>query len=558
MIDLITIGNNQIEKHFKYKEKYKPNSIFWGLGLEHELYLEFENKKSFTVDEFISNHKRERYSVDYYSNYKKDQIDRLFLLIKSNLIKDKNIKRGGIKIKIPVLLNAHSFSKTDMFNNSKTLYSKNQEPNPKFIGKTLIEFLEEQNEYFKNNDNWLFDGDTIEFINCNFYNIKLNKVFEEINFHKKKFINLLNNIFISNEIYKEYGKIKFMDLNHPFATHMTNINNISMFNNGTLHFNITLPTKLDSNSKIESKEKFINTHKKYIKLIQWIEPILIGTFGSPDPFSSLEYSDQKKFSSASQRNAVSRYIGLGTYDTDLMEPGKILTKPIDVLSVGKLDYWWYKRFHDNSAYNKLDQIGLDINFNKHWNHGIEIRFFDHIQEQEQIHDCFEFLIYLGDIILNSESDESNKNDNKTNSDYINPIIDKNWNDLMYKIMIMGKSYELTNKEIKMYENIFELKLKEKFVSKIFYEIFGGLKTKFNRIYKLISTTDSKYIVEPSGKFSSLTLNTVKLNYLMDFIGEFENINKIINEKDTEQNNSKEIISNDEIILENKKSCCTIS
>ncbi len=125
-------------------------------------------------------------------------------------------------------------------------------------------------------------------------------------------------------------------------------------------------------------------------------------------------------------------------------------------------------------------------------------------------------------------------------------------------MIMGKSYELTNKEIKMYENIFELKLKEKFVSKIFYEIFGGLKTKFNRIYKLISTTDSKYIVEPSGKFSSLTLNTVKLNYLMDFIGEFENINKIINEKDTEQNNSKEIISNDEIILENKKSCCTIS
>jgi histidyl-tRNA synthetase len=30
------------------------------------------------------------------------------------------------------------------------------------------------------------------------------------------------------------------------------------------------------------------------------------------------------------------------------------------------------------AIDKLDKIGLDINFNKHYNHGIEIRFFDHI------------------------------------------------------------------------------------------------------------------------------------------------------------------------------------
>ena len=48
MLDLIEIGNNQIEKHFKYKEQYKPFSVFWGLGIEEEVYFEFEYKKFIT------------------------------------------------------------------------------------------------------------------------------------------------------------------------------------------------------------------------------------------------------------------------------------------------------------------------------------------------------------------------------------------------------------------------------------------------------------------------------------------------------------------------------
>lgn len=53
-----------------------------------------------------------------------------------------------------------------------------------------------------------------------------------------------------------------METNNPFAIYMTNINNISMFNNGTLHYNITLPTKLNNKCNIENSEKFINDHKK--------------------------------------------------------------------------------------------------------------------------------------------------------------------------------------------------------------------------------------------------------------------------------------------------------
>ena len=46
MHDIILIGNNKINKHIKYKCKYIKNDIYWGLGIENELYLEFEKKKN--------------------------------------------------------------------------------------------------------------------------------------------------------------------------------------------------------------------------------------------------------------------------------------------------------------------------------------------------------------------------------------------------------------------------------------------------------------------------------------------------------------------------------
>ena len=103
MIDIITIGNNQIDKHINYKDKYPKDKIFWGLGIENELYLTFDRKISIQKDKFKNNHKRERYSVDYFSNYKKETIDKAF----DEFIKilDSDI------ISIVILLNSHSFQK---------------------------------------------------------------------------------------------------------------------------------------------------------------------------------------------------------------------------------------------------------------------------------------------------------------------------------------------------------------------------------------------------------------------------------------------------------------
>jgi hypothetical protein len=70
MHDTIQIGNNQIDKHEKYKKKYGKNDLYWGLGIENEVYLEFEKREEISKKVFLENHKSERYSVNYYENYK--------------------------------------------------------------------------------------------------------------------------------------------------------------------------------------------------------------------------------------------------------------------------------------------------------------------------------------------------------------------------------------------------------------------------------------------------------------------------------------------------------
>ena len=49
-----------------------------------------------------------------------------------------------------------------------------------------------------------------------------------------------------------------------------------------------------------------------------------------------DYPNSNKFSNCSQRNAVSRYISIGIYDTDTMEPGKILTKPLNSIPMKRV------------------------------------------------------------------------------------------------------------------------------------------------------------------------------------------------------------------------------
>jgi hypothetical protein len=459
-------SNIELEKHVKYTCMYKPNTLYWGLGIENELYLEFDKKIDITKEFFLKNHTRERYSVDYFSAYKS--------MIGFDLSKN-------IIYKLPLLANSHSFTKTDSNNNSQTLYTKLCQPNPKFTG--LLTDIIFKSKYLKDNydKNYVYEGDVIEFITLNFFNTTLDKTIAELHYTKNRFIKEIREIFKSHNIFNEYGSINFIKKNHPFAILLTNMNNISMFNNGTLHFNVTLPTLLDCNKNIVDMDKFTREHSIYIRLIQFMEPILLCIYGSPDPFSYIEtksdpFMENTMYSSCSQRCAVSRYISIGTYDTDTMKPGKLLTDPINSFKVATESYGWYKQYHDNSAYNKLNEIGYDINFNKHHNHGIEIRFFDH---NDKMKEAFEFIIYLGDYSLSLDALD-------------NPITCPTWNSIVVDAMKYGRDLFLNNNYLYLFSKCFNHKFTDVNVTSLYYSIFNLLKERSKK-----NNSFSKYALKSS-------------------------------------------------------------
>lgn len=413
-----------LDKHRNYLRYYKPNDLFWGIGIENEVYLEMSKKLS--VDKkFYEKCDRERYSVDYYSSYKPD-------------IYKNNIFLLNLPKTVPILINSHSFTKTDIKNQHQLTFEKIPKMNPKFSGETLIDFLSKLDPYFKDEymKSFIFDGDSIEFISKKFYKVTISEVINELINNKKIFITKLKKIFNENKIFSEYGEVDICKENHPFVSFMTNLGQCSIFNNMTYHFNFTLPTKLDEKCNIADTKKFIEQHKNAIHLIQWVEPILISLYGSPDPFSEVN----NKLTNSSQRCAKSRYIGIGTYDTKTMIPGKLLLIDSETNHLSNMSYWWYNRYYEYCSYKKEPRMGFDINFHKHKNHGIEIRIFDYFPESK-LEFILEFCVLLFDYSL----------DYNVSS----PIRNREWNDFTFKILI-DKNFKLTE-EIKMiYKKLFNL------------------------------------------------------------------------------------------------------
>jgi hypothetical protein len=468
-------------KHKIYKSQYKTGELYWGLGIENEVYLEFEKKTSVSKRDFLTKHKEERYSVDYFSNYKPEYLKTAMKEFASTISTDE--------IEVPILLKSHSFSKTDVKNEAVTICTKESKMNPKFSGKTFLETLQDANRYFKDSYDikWMFDGDVFEFPTRKFYKVLLDDVLNELSTAKQEFIEHLNNVCEKEKIFQEYGQIKIMEKNHAFAKYMTNFKNVAMFNNGTLHYNITLPTELDSLGTIKNREEFVKNHRKAIKAIQWVEPFLIGLYGSPDPFYQIS-SDL--FSAASQRCAISRYIGLGTYDTDAMNCGKILTRYLDEIEFSKNEYWWFHQYYKENGYVKLDEIGMDINFNKHYNHGIEIRFLDHLSDEKDIAETFEFLIYLMDFALESDWILS----------YENPGTSCLWNGLLVNVMKQGQNYVLSEEEAGFFGDMFSME--KPFLTNGLRDVFDGI---FNQLIRRYTSLDVDMNVQYIGEFSSVTL-----------------------------------------------------
>jgi hypothetical protein len=274
----------------------------------------------------------------------------------------------------------------------------------------------------------------------NFYKANINDVIKELTDSKKKFLESLNNFLITKKIFRDKGLLMYPTVNPGFAIFYSNPKNVTMFNNGTYHINITLPTalgKADSNGIpcIINTKSFKENHRKFIRLIQWFEPIIIAVFGTKDPLSSVN----EKYSKASQRCAVSRYIGIGTYDTETMPSGKIVTIPVEEIRGSQTDFWWYKVYHANSAYIPLKELGMDISYRKHYNHGVEIRFLDWFPE-ELLKGLLEFYICLADASLERNLSEE-------------PIFSKEWNHFLVTVLKEGPGMIMSSEMIHMYTNL---------------------------------------------------------------------------------------------------------
>ena len=392
-------------KHVKYKDMYIPDSVYYGLGIENETYLLSDKTIRRSGNWIHSNRKRERYSVDYWTNFKKDDVEIAMQIIDKKKMYD-----------IPVFINSHTFTRCDKNNEHKSLYTKLTEPNPKFDGETIHEIMMKHSQYYRDNYDieFLHDGDTFEFTTLNFYNTTVSDCVKQLANYKHIFLQEVNRVFSKHGVLSNYydKELKY-PINYGFVNYVTNPRNISICNNSTYHINITLPTKLNSYGKIQDINTFTYIHSNAINAIQWIEPLILACYGSPDIFSVTN----SRFSRGSQRLAISRYISIGSYDTDKMYEGKMLSNfeydpilndtcvqaqnqtlgntgsnsPIQAPCIlipdrhiyqdSKTIDHWYKQYHNDSAYNSQKMIGFDINYHKHYNHGIELRIFDYFPEE---------------------------------------------------------------------------------------------------------------------------------------------------------------------------------
>jgi hypothetical protein len=383
-----------LEKHKRYLEHHIPGEVFWGLGIENETYLELETGKEVPPD-FLQNRKRERYSVNYWMQYKTKPLQVLLDVF----------QKSNTNIHLPLLVNGHTFTKCDPWGEHATNYTANPTRNPKFAGKTLLEVLAAAEPHIFGPDAkdtwWCFDGDTVEFMTQAFRCTTVTEVVKELVEAKTTWMEALRMALATvrcEAVLK--GMLRWPRQNPGFAVFLSNRQNVAVFNNGTYHINLTAPSRLDKDGLIEDWPKFLHIHRQGARLFQWLSPFLVAAYGSGDILAQLGTTRLAKevakgFPAGSQRLAASRYVSVGTYDTRRMPTGKLLTSPIAEMEPQPLWFLDMYKGKQRTAYTMMDAIGYDINFHKFPNHGLEFRIFDWFPEGD-LAELLEMLVKMMD------------------------------------------------------------------------------------------------------------------------------------------------------------------
>jgi hypothetical protein len=435
-------GLVDLPKHTKYSNSYKRFDYYWGLGVEHELYLKTSQTRDITT--FAGCRKPERYSVNYYTVYDPIALEETLQLV---------LQRHGGKVSIPILVNGQT-------------YEKVPKPNPQYSGITFFEWACNYSKWLKTQFDkcYMWDGDTVEFMTQNFYKATVGSVINELQTIATRFEKEIASLPRQGFLVA-YAPLKLAaPINEPWAIHLTNLRNIAMFNNGTLHINLTLPTRLGWNRKPLLFKTFVKRHQVLARIIQWLEPFWVALYGSGDPLSA--YSD--RYAKGSQRVAVSRYIGLGTFDTEHMPRGKILQVP-------RGDIPWYDELYKVTDYLALEKIGLDINFNKHGAHGLELRFFDQMP-YSSLKTVMEQLVLLMDVSLQY-------------TEFPNPTKNPEWQKAATAGMLHGKEWivspEFSTTVCSVFSTGIQSSKEPVAAADLFQQLFSGLERYRGRCWNLM-------------------------------------------------------------------------
>lgn len=421
--------NNPIKKHL------------WGIGLENETYLQFEESLVVSGQFIQEKMGRERYSLDYLKCYKEGCLEKV-LARAFDSSKNYLVSR---------MMNSHSLEKLDVHFQHKTIQSAPPLlDNPNYAGKSILElFLEKQPHQIqsmltqKNNPmgSIIFDGDTIEFVTKYYENRTIEESFNELKATKKLFLEKLNEAKILP------GPLTYPEYNIGINMFMSNQKNLVLFNNGTFHFHITLPT-LTEDSRIVDYAAFDLAHHKAIYLLQWFEPLFIATLGSPDIMSVIcdKFGMDEKFAGGSMRNAMSRYTGVGTYHKS-MPKGKVLTYPVEefrkILTFKKEEnIWWRDRIESELSYELLNDVGLDFNREKLYQSGYEFRSFDEFPT-EYLPEVLHAIVLISEHAQHIDEVQWASNH----------II---WNNLVFKTLTQGFKSEMNVEEKNEILNVFQI------------------------------------------------------------------------------------------------------
>lgn len=379
--DTVPIFDDIIDdKHKRYLDVYSQEpTLFWGIGIENESYL-LLNKPSATIKEFTElKLKSERYSVNYFNNFKSDQL----IAIMKKLYTCK-------KLTYPTYINAHTLDKMDPALKHRTTYEKTPQPTPGFT-EPIHTILLRECEFYRTayDSSIVFDGDSIEFITQKFYNATVSSCINELVTLKQSFLSNVSPFFEKWGI----GSITFPSHNYGLATFLsTQSKHLAVCNNATYHINITLPSLIKDGCLVD-KTAFVKQHLDFVRCIQMVEPLIVASYGTPDVFSLANPADSNQYSMGSLRVTLSRYISLQTFDVDHPVNGKLL-----LMKKSDDPERWYNQLGQTS-YQMNQDIGADINFNKFKNHGIEMRFLDWFPE-EHLEGLMNFFVLLAQHSVN--------------------------------------------------------------------------------------------------------------------------------------------------------------